>query len=93
MNDHYQTLGVERDASPSDIKKAYNRLARKLHPDHNPSPEAEEQFKQVNHAYDVLSNEEKRSAYDRGDVGGQGGMGFDFGDIFSQFFGGGAQRQ
>lgn len=93
MTDHYQTLGVERDASLNDIKKAYNRLARKLHPDHNPSPEAEEQFKQVNHAYDVLSNSEKRSAYDRGDVGGQGGMGFDFGDIFSQFFGGGAGRQ
>lgn len=95
MSDHYQTLGVERDASQQDIKRAYNRLARELHPDHNPSPEAEERFKQVNHAYDVLSSADKRSAYDRGDVGGPGGanMGFDFGDIFSQFFGGGGQRQ
>ncbi|WP_293698349.1 DnaJ C-terminal domain-containing protein [uncultured Agrococcus sp.] len=87
MTDHYATLGVERDASATDIKRAYNRLARELHPDHNASPEAGERFKLVNHAYDVLSNPEKRAAYDRGGDTGMGG--FDFGDIFGQFFGGG----
>lgn len=87
MTDHYQTLGVDREASASDIKRAYNRLARELHPDHNPEPEAGERFKLVNHAYDVLSSPEKREAYDRGGDGFSGG--FDFGDIFGQFFGGG----
>ena len=85
-------LGVERDASPEDIKKAYRRLARQLHPDVNPSPEAAEQFKLVTHAYDVLSDADQRRAYDMGGETGSpfGGAGFGgFSDIFDTFFGGG----
>ncbi|WP_306231386.1 DnaJ C-terminal domain-containing protein [Agrococcus beijingensis] len=87
MSDHYETLGVERDASQDDIKKAYRRLARELHPDVNPSPEASERFKDVTHAYDVLGDAQSRAEYDRGPSVGAGGFGF--GDIFEQFFGGG----
>lgn len=89
MADHYETLGVARDASQEDIKKAYRRLARELHPDVNPSPDAEDKFKNVTHAYDVLSDPQQRQQYDFG--GGQGGaQGFGgFGDIFDTFFGGG----
>ena len=86
MADHYETLGVSRDASLEEIKKAYRKLARQLHPDVNPSEEAAEQFKSVTHAYDVLSDSEQRQRYDMG--GGQGGAG-GFGDIFETFFGGG----
>ncbi|HAN24425.1 MAG: molecular chaperone DnaJ [Microbacterium sp.] len=92
MADHYEVLGVERDASPEDIKKAYRRLARQLHPDVNPSPEAAEQFKLVTHAYDVLSDADQRRAYDMGGETGSpfGGAGFGgFSDIFDTFFGGG----
>ncbi len=92
MADHYEVLGVERDASPEDIKKAYRRLARQLHPDVNPSPEAAEQFKLVTHAYDVLSDADQRRAYDMGGETGSpfGGAGFGgFSDIFDSFFGGG----
>ncbi|WP_449279881.1 molecular chaperone DnaJ [Leucobacter sp. GX0328] len=87
MADHYETLGVSREATPEEIKKAYRRLARELHPDVNPSEEASERFKAVTHAYDVLSDPEQRQRYD---VGGDanGGMG-GFGDIFETFFGGG----
>lgn len=88
MADHYDTLGVARDASAAEIKKAYLKLARTLHPDVNPSPEAAEKFKEVTHAYDVLGNEESRRAYDRGDAG----QGFGVGDIFEAFFGGGSGR-
>lgn len=94
MADHYEVLGVPRDASVEDIKKAYRRLARELHPDVNPSDEASERFKEVTHAYDVLSDPEQRQRYDLGDQGGFGG-GFGganfggFGDIFETFFGGG----
>ncbi|MFT4235291.1 MAG: molecular chaperone DnaJ, partial [Microbacterium sp.] len=96
MADHYATLGVDREASPEEIKKAYRRLARELHPDVNPAPEAAEKFKEVTHAYDVLSDPEQRRRYDMGgDESPFGGGGFGgFGDIFETFFGGagGGQR-
>ncbi|MDF1478864.1 molecular chaperone DnaJ [Leifsonia sp. H3M29-4] len=92
MADHYEVLGVERNASPEEIKKAYRRLARELHPDVNPSADASEKFKQVTHAYDVLSDPQQRQQYDLGPQAGFGGaQGFGFGDIFETFFGG-AQR-
>lgn len=89
MADHYETLGVARDASTEEIKKAYRKLARQLHPDVNPSDEASEKFKSVTHAYDVLSDPQQRQQYDMG--GGQSGTGGfgGFGDIFDTFFGGG----
>ena len=95
MNDYYQDLGVSRDASPEDIKRAYRKKARTLHPDVNPSPEAEEQFKKVSQAYDVLSDAEKRRSYDMGSdpyAGGAAGFGqgFSFSDIMDAFFGAGA---
>lgn len=95
MNDYYQDLGVSKDASPEDIKRAYRKMARKLHPDVNPSPEAEEQFKKVSQAYDVLSDAEKKRAYDMGSdpyaAGAAGfGQGFSFSDIMDAFFGAGA---
>ncbi|WOQ70694.1 molecular chaperone DnaJ [Microbacterium limosum] len=91
MADHYDVLGVARDASPDEIKKAYRRLARELHPDVNPGEEASERFKLVTHAYDVLSDPEQRQRYDSGgDAFGGAGAGFGgFSDIFETFFGGG----
>jgi len=97
--DPYELLGVPRDADTETIKKAYRRLARQYHPDVNPDPAAQERFKEVSRAYEVLSDPQKRAAYDRGgDVfanmgGGFGqGAGFSFTDIMDAFFGGTAAQ-
>ena len=90
--DLYALLDVSRDADADAIKKAYRRLARQLHPDVNPDPATQDRFKEVSRAYEVLSDPQKRAAYDRGgDVfGGAGGFGpgFSFTDIMDAFFGG-----
>lgn len=91
MADHYEVLGVARTATPEEIKKAYRRLARELHPDVNPGEDAQEKFKLVTHAYDVLSDPQQREQYDLGGQGGFGGGFGGFGDIFETFFGA-AQR-
>ena len=100
-NDYYSVLGVEKNADADTIKKAYRKLAMKYHPDRNPdNKEAEEKFKEIGEAYEVLSDADKRAAYDRMGheayknggmgAGGAGGFGgFDPMDIFSQVFGGG----
>ncbi len=98
--DYYEILGVSRDATESELKTAYRKLAHKYHPDKNPGDKAaEENFKQASEAYAVLSDAEKRAQYDRFGHAGMGNMGDDFahginiqdifGDIFGDFFGGG----
>ena len=89
---YYDVLGVSKDASEADIKHAYRRLAAKYHPDVNHEPGAEEKFKQINEAYEVLSDSQKRAQYDQfGSAGPQAGQGFGgggFGQGFNQGFGG-----
>ncbi|MCO5966889.1 molecular chaperone DnaJ [Actinoallomurus soli] len=102
-NDYYATLGVRRDASADEIKKAYRRLARELHPDVNPDPATQEKFKEITQAYEVLSDPKKREMYDLGadpfasgagaGAGAGGfGAGFPFSDIMDAFFGTATQR-
>mgnify|MGYP001812375468 FL=1 len=102
--DYYEVLGVSRNASEADIKKAYRRLAMKYHPDRNAGAESEQKFKEAKLAYEVLSDPKKRSAYDQfghagveaggfggggpGDFGGAGGFSDIFGDVFGDIFGG-----
>ena len=103
--DYYEVLGVDKGSDEQTIKKAFRKLAKQYHPDVNPgNPEAEAKFKEINEAYEVLSDSDKKARYDQyghagvdpnmggggfGDFGGFGG--FDFGDIFGSFFGGGGQ--
>lgn len=99
--DYYETLGVPRGASAEDIKSAFRNLARKYHPDVNKEPDAEERFKEIGEAYAVLSDDQKRAAYDRFGHAGLDGMGgmpdftnIDLGDIFEMFgFGFGRRSQ
>src|ERR1700691_6149870 len=92
--DYYAALGVSRDASADEIKKAYRRLARELHPDVNPDPVTQERFKEITQAYEVLSDPSKRQMYDLGadpfapaGAAGFGTAGFPFSDIMDAFFG------
>jgi len=94
QRDYYEVLGVPRTATPEEIKSAFRNLARQYHPDVNKSPDAEEKFKEINEAYAVLSDAEKRAAYDRYGHAGLNGMGgmpdfstIDLSDIFEELFG------
>jgi molecular chaperone DnaJ len=107
MKDYYSVLGIEREASEDDIKKAFRKLAQKYHPDKQGGDDAK--FKEVSEAYSILSNKDKRAQYDGGGQGGGNPFGagfdfsqfqqgfqsgnFDFGDIFSEMFGGGMKRE
>jgi len=95
VKDYYRVLGIPRNATDDDIKRAYRRLAREHHPDSAGHNGDEERFKEVSQAYEVLSNADKRALYDRGvDPNSRGGSaGFGFEDIFETFFGGGGSRR
>ena len=108
QEDYYKVLGVDKNASDQEISKAYRKLAKKYHPDLNHEPGAEEKYKQVNEAYEVLHDKDKRAQYDQfgsAGVNGQGGFGggysqggfgggySDFSDIFNDLFGGGNRSQ
>src|SRR3954465_10145899 len=104
--DYYEALGVPRDASEEDIRRAYRKLARENHPDVNRDPGAEQRFKEVSEAYDVLRDSERRATYDRGgDPRGRGPAGgprggdpgfstadVDIEDLFGDLFGRGGRR-
>lgn len=95
--DYYEVLGIDRSATPADIRSAYRRLAKKYHPDVNNQDGAEETFKEINEAYAVLSDDDRRSRYDRYGHAGLKGVPIDFGfginDIFEEFFGFGMGRR
>jgi len=100
--DYYEVLGISKNSSDDEIKKAYRKLAKKYHPDvNNENHDAEERFKEINESYETLSNPQKKAQYDQfghdglnmnGGGFNQGGFGFDMGDIFSSFFGGGSSQ-
>ncbi len=101
--DYYEVLGVEKGATDAEIKKAFRRIAMKFHPDRNSDDKnSDEKFKEAQEAYEILGDEEKKSAYDRfghagvdgNSGGGGGGAGFGdvFGDVFGDIFGGGGGR-
>lgn len=104
--DYYEVLGISKDATKEEIKRAYRKLARKYHPDVNKEPDAADKFKEVKEAYEVLSDDNKRAQYDQFGHAGANPQGFDgfggfggaddfggFGDIFDMFFGGGGRRR
>src|SRR5688572_7530980 len=95
--DYYEVLGVERNANEDEVRRAYRRLARQYHPDVNKDTGSDSRFKEINEAYEVLSDVEKRRNYDRfghavpGGAGFGGGVGFGIDEIFETFFGGAAR--